>query len=55
MVLKRVEYGRGKVVYVFQCVRCGYEMEVAYRLTKRTTKVEEWNPDKVIGTEPWMG
>ena len=55
MVLKRVKYGSGEVVYVFQCVRCGYEVEMANRLSRRTTKVGEWNPDKVIGAEPWMG
>ena len=55
MVLKRVEFGCGEVVYVFRCVWCGYEVEMACRSAKRTTKVEEWNPDKVIGAKPWMG
>ena len=42
MYLRRIEYRLGEVVYIFECERCGYRLEVSHHVRTDFSWWRKW-------------
>jgi len=48
MLLKRIEHRGNEIVHIYVCPKCGYILEVSYRVEKPKKIFPDWNEKYIM-------